>query len=189
MSGSGASQPAHGHRGQAVELTPSGENMATLFVPGKGSIDIRGENRIAVIKRLVDAHNNGPMPMATKDLVKDIAEDQSLANIFKQPLWDKLKANFLRNLGPKGPAVIAALLSGIAASPWMRAALRYGVTAFAILLFLLALRRSGERAGRLAEQLETTERSHDAQRRMLEAAVHRPRSRDDLAERLRDGRF
>ncbi|MCD1620915.1 hypothetical protein K7H20_22945 [Salipiger manganoxidans] len=85
--------------------------------------------------------------------------------------------------------MIAALLSGIAASPWMRAALRYGVTAFAILLFLLALRRSGERAGRLAEQLETTERSHDAQRRMLEAAVHRPRSRDDLAERLRDGRF
>ncbi len=93
--------------GQAVELTPSGENMATLFVPGKGSIDIRGENRIAVIKRLVDAHNNGPMPMATKDLVKDIAEDQSLANIFKQPLWDKLKANFLRNLGPKGPWEIA----------------------------------------------------------------------------------
>ena len=41
--------------------------------------------------------------------------------------------------------------------------------------FLLALRRSGERAGRLAEQLETTERIHDAQRRMLEAAARRPR--------------
>lgn len=93
--------------GQAVELTPSGENMATLFVPGRGSIDIRGGNRIAVIKRLVDAHNNGPTPVATKDLVKGIAEDQSLANIFKQPLWDKLKANFLRNLGPKGPWEIA----------------------------------------------------------------------------------
>ncbi len=93
--------------GQAVELARNGENMATLFVPGKGSIDIKGENRIAVIQRLVDAHNNGPMPMTTKDLVKDIAEDQSLSNIFKQPLWDKLKANFLRSLGPKGPWEIA----------------------------------------------------------------------------------
>ena len=93
--------------GQAVELNRVGENMATLFVPGKGSIDIKGENRIAVIQRLVDAHNNGPMPMATRDLVKDIAEDQSLSNIFKQPLWDKLKANFLRSLGPKGPWEIA----------------------------------------------------------------------------------
>jgi hypothetical protein len=93
--------------GQAVELTRNGENMATLFIPGKGSIDIKGENRIAIIQRLVDAHNNGPIPMATGDLVRDIAEDQSLSNIFKQPLWDKLKANFLRSLGPKGPWEIA----------------------------------------------------------------------------------
>lgn len=93
--------------GQAVELTRVGENMATLFVPGKGSIDIKGENRIEIIQRLVDAHNNGPMPMATKDLVRNIAEDQSLSNIFKQPLWDKLKAKFLRSLGPKGPWEIA----------------------------------------------------------------------------------
>ena len=70
-----------------------------------------------------------------------------------------------------------------------RTALRYGVTALAILPFLLALRRSGDRAGRLAGQLETTERSHDIQLRMLEAAARRPRSGDDLAERLRDGRF
>jgi hypothetical protein len=93
--------------GQAVELASTGENMATLFVPGKGSIDIRGENRIAIIQRLVDAHNNGPMPMMTGDLVRGIAEDQSLSNIFKQPLWDKLKASFLRNLGAKGPWEIA----------------------------------------------------------------------------------
>nr|WP_252734094.1 hypothetical protein [Paracoccus marinaquae] len=59
----------------------------------------------------------------------------------------------------------------------------------ALLLFLLSLRRSGERAGRLAERLETSEKNNDVQRRMLEAAVRRPRSRDDLAERLRDGRF
>ncbi|MGF6862608.1 hypothetical protein ABIE69_003198 [Rhodobacteraceae bacterium MBR-64] len=85
--------------------------------------------------------------------------------------------------------MIAGLLTGIATNPLMRAALRYGAIALAVLLFLLSLRRSGERAGRLAERLETAEKSHDAQRRMLEAAARRPRSRDDLAERLRDGRF
>lgn len=85
--------------GQAVELTRVGDSMATLFVPGKGSIDIKGENRIDVIQRLVDAHNAGPMPMATADLISGIAEDQSLANIFKQPLWKKLTADFLRSPG------------------------------------------------------------------------------------------
>ena len=93
--------------GQAVELIRAGEDMATLVVPGKGSIDIRGENRIGVIQRLVDAHNTGPMPMTTGDLVRGIAEDQSLSNIFKQPLWDKLKATFLRSHGKKGPWEIA----------------------------------------------------------------------------------
>ncbi len=85
--------------GQTVELTRVGDNIATLFVPGKGSIDVKGENRIEVIQRLVDAHNTGPVPMATEDLVKGIAEDQSLSNIFKRPLWDKLKADFLRSPG------------------------------------------------------------------------------------------
>ena len=71
----------------------------------------------------------------------------------------------------------------------MRATLRYGATALAVLLFLLALRRSGERTGRLSERYETTEKINDAQRRMLEAAARRPRNRDELADRLRDGRF
>lgn len=85
--------------------------------------------------------------------------------------------------------MIGALLGTLAESARAPAALPYGGTAFTILLFLLALRRSGERAGRLAERLEATERSHDSQRRLLEAAARRPRCRDDLAERLRDGRF
>ena len=85
--------------------------------------------------------------------------------------------------------MIGGPLTGIATRPWMRAALRYGLTALAILLFLLTLRRSGERAGRLAERLETMEKTHDAQRRMLQAAARRPHSRDDLAERLRHGQF
>ena len=85
--------------------------------------------------------------------------------------------------------MITALLTGIAASPWMPAAVRYGATALAVFMFLLALRRFGERTGRLAERLETTEKANDVQRRMLEAAARRPRDRDELAERLRNGRF
>ena len=85
--------------------------------------------------------------------------------------------------------MIAGLLTGIAASPLTRAALRYGAVALAVLLFLLSLRRSGERAGLLAERLETTEKANDVHRRMLEAAARRPRDRNELAQRLRDGSF
>ena len=58
-----------------------------------------------------------------------------------------------------------------------------------IALFLLNLRRAGERAGRLAERLSTSENSHAIHRQMLDAAARRPPDRDALAERLRDGRF
>jgi hypothetical protein len=85
--------------------------------------------------------------------------------------------------------MITTLVANVAASPWGRAALRYGAIALTILLFLLALRRSGERAGRIAERLETTEKTHDVQRQMLDAAARRPRDRDELADRLRDGEF
>jgi hypothetical protein len=66
---------------------------------------------------------------------------------------------------------------------------RYGAITLTILLVLLALRRSGERAGRLAERLETREKTHDVQRQMLDAAARRPRDRDELADRLRNGDF
>ena len=85
--------------------------------------------------------------------------------------------------------MIATLLGAIAVSPWMRAALRYGAIAVAVLLFLLSLRRSGERAGRLAERLETSEKTNDVQRQMLDAAARRPHDRNELADRLRDGHF
>ena len=85
--------------------------------------------------------------------------------------------------------MIAALFTGIASAPWMRAALRYGALALTILLFLLSIRRAGERAGRLAERLETSEKTNDVQRQMLDAAARRPRDRNDLADRLRNGRF
>ena len=85
--------------------------------------------------------------------------------------------------------MIEALFGTIAASPLARAVLRHGAIALAVILFLLSLRQSGERAGRLAERLEITEKANDAQRRMLEAAARRPRDRGELADRLREGRF
>lgn len=59
----------------------------------------------------------------------------------------------------------------------------------AILLFLLNLRRAGERAGRAAERLDARERNDAIRRQMLDAAARRPPDRDALADRLRDGRF
>jgi len=66
--------------------------------------------------------------------------------------------------------MIASILGGIAATPWMRTALHHGAIAVAIALFLLSARRSGERVGRIAERLETTEKANEIQRRMLECA-------------------
>ncbi len=85
--------------------------------------------------------------------------------------------------------MIAVLLGGIAASPWMRTVLRYGAIVLALLLFLLSLRRSGERTGRFFERFEATEKINDIRRQMLEAVAHGPRGRSELAERLRDGSF
>lgn len=85
--------------------------------------------------------------------------------------------------------MMGALLTGFATNPWTRTALRYGAIALTVLLFLFALRRSGERTGRLAERLENLEETNDVQRRMLDAAARRPSGRDQLTERLRDGHF
>ena len=80
---------------------------------------------------------------------------------------------------------ITALFTGGPA----RKALGLLLAALTIALFLLNLRRAGERAGRLAERLSTSERTHEIQRQMLDAASRRPADRDALVQRLRDGRF
>ncbi|MGY3436454.1 MULTISPECIES: hypothetical protein [unclassified Marinovum] len=85
--------------------------------------------------------------------------------------------------------MIASILGEIAATPGAPAALRYGAIVLAIVLFLLSVRRSGESVGRMAERLEPRERTNETQRRMLEASARRPRDRDELVNRLRDGRF
>jgi hypothetical protein len=85
--------------------------------------------------------------------------------------------------------MIGGLIGWLAGSRWALAAAKWAAVGLTVLLFLLSVRRAGERAGRLAERLETMEKTHDVQRRMLDAAARRPRSRDELARRLRDGRF
>jgi heme A synthase len=80
-------------------------------------------------------------------------------------------------------------ITAILASGPARRALGLLLAAITIALFLLNLRRAGERAGRLAERLSTSERTHEIQRQMLDAASRRPADRDALAGRLRDGQF
>lgn len=55
-----------------------------------------------------------------------------------------------------------------------RKALGLILTSAAILLFLLNLRRAGERAGRTAERLDARERNDAIHRQMLDAAARRP---------------
>jgi hypothetical protein len=81
------------------------------------------------------------------------------------------------------------LVFGLLARPWARRAAALALVALTITLFILNLRRTAERAGRAAERLDNLERTNVVQRQMLEAASRRPRSRDDLLERLRDGGF
>ena len=77
----------------------------------------------------------------------------------------------------------------ILASAPARRSLGLLLVALTIALLLLNLRRAGERTGRLAERLATSENTHEIQRQMLDAASRRPHGRDDLLERLRDGGF
>lgn len=83
----------------------------------------------------------------------------------------------------------ASLLAGLLARPWARRAAALALVALTITLFILNLRRTAERAGRAAERLETLERNNAIHRQMLDAAARRPRSRDDLLDRLRGGEF
>ena len=80
-------------------------------------------------------------------------------------------------------------ITALLASGPARKALGLLLAAFTIALFLLNFRRAGERAGRLAERNSTSERTHEVQRQMLDAASRRPADRDALAQRMRDGRF
>jgi hypothetical protein len=81
------------------------------------------------------------------------------------------------------------LIVGPLARPWARRLAGLMLAALAITLFILNLRRSGERAGRAAERIDQLERTHAIQTQMLDAASRRPSDRDDLLDRLREGGF
>ena len=83
----------------------------------------------------------------------------------------------------------ASLLAGILSRPWARRVAAIALVALTISLFILNLRRQGERAGRAAERLDQLEQTDAIHRQMLDAASRRPRDRDALVDRLRGGGF
>ena len=85
--------------------------------------------------------------------------------------------------------MLGGLAVGLLARPWARRMAAYALVALTIALFIVNLRRTAERAGRVTERFEQLERANATQRQMLDAAARRPRSRDDLLDRLREGGF
>jgi len=81
------------------------------------------------------------------------------------------------------------VIGWLLALPWVR---RLGLWLAAVGAFLAALvapRWSGERSARLQEQLEQEREVSDARQRILDASRDRPRGRDDITRRMRDGEF
>ena len=54
---------------------------------------------------------------------------------------------------------------------------------------ILAVLLGARQAGRNAERLDRMHKTLEIQREQLEAATRRPRDRDELIERMREGRF
>ena len=54
---------------------------------------------------------------------------------------------------------------------------------------ILAVLLGARQAGRNAERLDRIHKTLEIQREQLEAATRRPRDRDELIERMREGRF
>ena len=59
----------------------------------------------------------------------------------------------------------------------------------AILGAVAAVMLGARQAGRNAERVERMRRTIEVQREQLDAATRRPRDRDELARRMRDGSF
>ena len=60
---------------------------------------------------------------------------------------------------------------------------------FAIIAAVAAILLGARQAGRNAERVERMRRTIEVQREQLDAASRRPRDRDELARRMRDGSF
>ena len=83
----------------------------------------------------------------------------------------------------------ASYAVGLLARPWARRVAAFTLVTLTITLFILNLRRAAERAGRAAERFDQLEHTHAIHRQMLDAAARRPRNRDDLLDRMREGGF
>lgn len=59
----------------------------------------------------------------------------------------------------------------------------------AVIGAILAVLLGARQAGRNAERLDRMHKTLEIQREQLEAATRRPRDRDELIERMRDGTF
>jgi hypothetical protein len=80
-------------------------------------------------------------------------------------------------------------LAGAITRPLGRRVAEFALAALTITLFIFNLRRTAERAGRAVERLDAQGRNDAIHRQMLDAAARRPRSRDNLVDRLRGGGF
>lgn len=74
-----------------------------------------------------------------------------------------------------------------ASSPLMRKIALYGAIALAVVLFLLGLKKSGERVGEQKVRLENAHAQVAIAKKILAAPV--PSTRDDTAELLDAGKF
>lgn len=81
--------------------------------------------------------------------------------------------------------MIAAIAAWFGSSPAMIRIAKWVAVIATGVLFALALRRGGERAGRALEKLENMEAANARQKRMREAAADAPRDKRSLIERLR----
>jgi len=88
-----------------------------------------------------------------------------------------------------GTMMWGGLTTGILGRAWARRVAPLSLFVLAVALFILNLRCQAERASRAAERLNNLERTNAIHRQMLDAASRRPRSRDDLLDRLRRGEF
>ena len=82
--------------GISVEFIWDGGEVGELFVPGAGTIQIVGFNRLTLIDRLVKAHHRGVSAVKTGDLIEGFG-DQSPQNILGNVLWRRLKRGFIRS--------------------------------------------------------------------------------------------
>ena len=70
-----------------------------------------------------------------------------------------------------------------------RSAVLYVSLALMLLAFLLYLRKSGEKAGRIAERVATQIKTLEVKDAQLKAATAAPRTAGGAAELMRDGTF